>query len=353
MPRDLSKVFTNLGDETKPIRHQLLSNLSELTEPELAQFQAAWAGFSPARRLELLQALVDLAEERIEYHFNPIFAWTMTDADPHIRVLAIEGLWEETGAHFIARFQHLLIYDEDVDVRAAAAMALGRFIYQSEVNEIPGLRVDSAVEALWDVYHDPREHVHVRRRALEGIAASSHPGVQRVIENAHYDEDLFMRSSALYAMGRTADMRWIPYLLSELKSEAPELRMEAARALGVLEATAAVDPMIKMLDDEMDSEVRFAILEALGEIGGEKAKQALQLTIDSDNEAEAEIAELAMEQLYAGVNNLSELIDEVLGVKPDEDAAEEEETLGVWDDFYEDPLNAEIRRLIDGGDDHY
>jgi HEAT repeat protein len=99
--------------------------------------------------------------------------------------------------------------------------------------------------------------------------------------------------------------------------------------------------------------VRFAILEALGEIGGEKAKQALQLTIDSDNEAEAEIAELAMEQLYAGVNNLSELIDEVLGVKPDEDAAEEDETLGVWDDFYEDPLNAEIRRLIDGGDDHY
>ncbi len=348
MSRDLSKIFTALGDEKTPIRHQLLRNLSELTEPELAQFQSAWADLPPARRLELIRTLVEMAEEHIEYHFNPIFIWTMTDADPRVRVLSIEGLWEDVGTAFAPSFMELLIDDEDVDVRAAAAMALGRFIYRSEVNETSGHRAERAVEALWDVYHDPHEHVHVRRRALEGVASSSHPGVQRLIETAYYNEDPFMRSSALYAMGRTADVRWIPYLLSELQSEAPELRMEAARSLGVLEATAAVDPMIRMLDDEPDAEVRFAILEALGEIGGEKAKQALQLTIDSDNEAEAEIAELAMEQLYAGVNNLYELIDDVLGVKSDEDQPDDE--VDAWDGFYEDPLDAEIRRLIDDGD---
>lgn len=347
MPRDLSKIFTTLCDEKTPINHQLLRNLSELTEPELAQFQAAWAHISPARRLELIRTLVEMAEEHIEYHFNPIFIWTMTDADPRVRVLSIEGLWEDVGAAFMPHFMNILIYDEDVDVRAAAAMALGRFIYRSEVNEIPGHRTENAVEALWDVYHDPHEHIHVRRRALEGVASSSHPGVQRLIETAYYHEDTLMRSSALYAMGRTADVRWIPYLLSELKNEAPELRMEAARSLGSLEATAAVDPMIRMLDDEADTEVRFAILEALGEIGGEKAKQALQLTIDSDNEAEAEIAELAMEQLYAGVNNLYQLIDNVLGITADEDLSEEAD---AWGGFYEDPLEAEIRRLIDDGD---
>jgi len=350
MPRDLSKIFTALGDEKTPVRHQLLRNLSELTEPELSQFQAAWAAMPSARRLELIQALVQMAEEHIEYHFNPIFVWTMADVDPRVRVLSIEGLWEDVGAAHTARLLHLLVSDEDVDVRAAAALALGRFIYRSEINEIPARRTEDAVEALWDVYHDPREHVHVRRRALEGVAASSHPGVQRLIENAYYNEDPFMRSSALYAMGRTADVRWIPYLLSELQNETPELRMEAARSLGVLEATAAVDPMIRMLDDETDAEVRFAILEALGEIGGEKAKQALQLTIDSDNEAEAEIAELAMEQLYAGVNNLNELIDEVLGISTGEDSEDLVDEIDPWNDFYEDPLNAEIRRLIDDGD---
>ncbi len=349
MSRDLKKILIHLGNEEEPISYQLLRNLSELTGPELVQFQSAWADFSPKRRLDLMRALVNMAEEHIEFHYNAIFAWTLDDQDPHIRLYAIEGLWEDKNTRFVERFKQLLTYDEDVDVRAAAAMALGRYIAWGELNEVSQHHADRAVEALWDVYHDPREHVHVRRRALEGIAASSHPGAARLIENAHYDEDLFMRSSALYAMGRTADIRWIPYLLPELESQAPELRMEAARSLGELESTAAVDPMIRMLDTEQDSEVRFAILEALGQIGGDKAKQALELAVDSENEAEAEIAELALEQLYAGVNNLYELIDEVLGVESEEASFEEAD---VWNDFYEDPLEAEIRRLLDE-DDRY
>jgi HEAT repeat protein len=242
--------------------------------------------------------------------------------------------------------------DEDVEVRAAAAMALGRFVHWGEMGEIAARYGEDAVAVLWDVYHDPREHVHVRRRALEGIAASSHAGAARLIENAHYDEDLFMRVSALYAMGRTADVRWIPYLLPELSSQSPELRMEAARALGELEAIVAIDPLIRMLDTEKDSEVRFAILEALGQIGGDKAKRALQLAADSEDEAEAEIAEMALEQLYAGINNLYELIDEVvLGAEPmDEDVYEGDAS---WEAFYEDPLDAEIRRLLDDEGDRF
>ena len=349
MPRDLSKILASLGDEDKPVSYQLLRSLSELNDVELQQFQSAWADYSPERRLEMLQALVQMAEEHVEYQYNPIFAWTLDDADSRVRALAIEGLWEDSNARFIERFQKMLIYDEDVDVRAAAALALGRFVHWGETNEIPARYAESAVEALWDVYHDPREHTHVRRRALEGLAASSHPGVPRLIESARFDEDLFMRISALYAMGRTADVRWIPYLLPELESESPELRMEAARALGELESSAAVDPMIKMLDVEKDAEVRYAILEALGQIGGEKAKQALQLAIDSESEAEAEIAEMALEQLYAGVNNLYQLIDEVLGIESDE-AFSQEGGPDIWDDFYEDPLDAEIRRLLDEDD---
>jgi len=353
MPRDISKIVTVLGDEEKPVSYQLLRNLSELTAAEMVQFQEAWPGYTSQRRHELLRALVALAEEHIEYNYNIIFAWMLDDADPRNRILAIEGLWEDMNPRHLGRLQEMLVQDEDVDVRAAAALALGRFVHWGEMDEIPARYGEQAVEALWDVYHDPREHVHVRRRALEGIAASSHAGAPRLIENAHYDEDLFMRISALYAMGRTADVRWIPYLLPELSSEAPELRMEAARALGELEATAAIDPMIRMLDTEKDSEVRFAILEALGQIGGDKAKQALQLAADSEDEAEAAIAEMALEQLYAGINNLYELIDEVvLGTEPGEEFFDEEEE-NAWGDFYEDPLNAEIRRLLEDEDNRF
>ena len=347
MPRDIRKILLDLSDEDKPISYRLLRNLSELTEAELGQFQSAWADFTPARRLELMRALVDLAEEHVEFHYNPIFAWTLHDSDPQVRAQAIEGLWEDQDPRFVDQFEHFLVYDEDVDVRAAAALALGRFIHWGEMEEVPRRYAEQAVEALWDVYHDPREHVHVRRRALEGIALSSHPGASRLIESAHFDEDPFMRASALYSMGRSADVRWIPYLLPELENDSPELRMEAARALGELESTAAVDPMIRMLDTEKDSEVRFAILEALGQIGGDKAKQALQLAADSENEAEAEIAEMALEQLYAGVNNLFELINEVMGVESEAALLEEAD---AWDDFYDDPIDAEIRRLLDEDD---
>lgn len=347
MTRDLSKVLVTLGDETRPISYQLLRNLSELNSPELAQFRAAWARYSAARRLALMQALVTMAEEHAQFNYNAIFAWALDDADARVRVLAMEGLWEDKHLAHLPRFLHLLVHDEDVDVRAAAAIAVGRYLYWAETNEIPGRYATETAEALWEVYHDPLEHVHVRRRALEGLGSSSHPGVPRLIESAQYDEDLHMRSSALYAMGRSADVRWIPYLLPHLESEAPALRMEAARALGELEAKAAVNPMIRMLDEEADMEVRIAILEALGQIGGDKARQALELATESESEAEAEAAELALEQLYAGLNNIYELIDDVLGVGEDE-AFDEGDLWG--DDFYEDPLEAEIRRLLDDED---
>ena len=351
MARDISKVIRSIGDENHPVSYQLLRNLSELNDRELEQFQEAWPGFSHQRRYELLRAMVALAEEHFEYNYNAIFAWTMADADPRNRILSIEGLWEDMTLRHLQRLNDILIQDEDVDVRAAAALALGRFVYWGEIEEVPESYGQQAVDALWDVYHDPREHVHVRRRALEGIAASSHAGAPRIIESAHFDENLYMRVSALYAMGRTADVRWIPYLLPELESQAPELRMEAARALGELEAAAAIDPMIRMLDTEKDTEVRFAILEALGQIGGEKAKQALQLAADSEDEAEAEIADMALENLYAGVNNLYELIEQVvLGTEPDEELFEED---NAWRDFYEDPLDAEIRRLLEDEDDRF
>jgi HEAT repeat protein len=345
MTRDLNKVLHHLGDEEKPISYQLLRNLSELSEPELVQLQRAWRGYSASRRRDLIQALVTMAEEHSEFNYNAIFAWAMDDPDARVRVLAIEGLWEDQNMAHLPRFMHMLVHDEDVDVRAAAAMAVGRYIYWAETNEIPRHRMQEAIDALWDVYHDPVEHVHVRRRALEGLGGSSHPGAARLIERAQYDEDPFMQSSALYAMGRSADVRWIPHLLPHLESEIPELRMEAARALGELEAKKAVDPMIRMLDTEPDMEVRFAILEALGQIGGDKAKQALELAADSDDEAEAEAAEAALEQLYAGINNLYELIDEVLGLEEDVDAYD------PWDDtFFEDPLEAELRQLLDDED---
>lgn len=346
MPRDLSQILKTLGDEAHPLHHHLLHNLSDLTEAEVAQLEEAGARYSPQRRLALIQALVQLAEDHVDYDFRPIFVWALDDADPRIRTLAIEGLWEDNRTHLVKRYLQLL-GDEDATVRATAAMALGRFIHLGELGDIPSSYADMAADALWNVYHTPREAVDVRRRALEGLASSSRAGVPRLIEGARYDEDPSMRASAFYAMGHSADERWIPYLLPELNEENPALRFEVVRALGELASKAAIDPLISMLDTETDSEVRGAILEALGQIGGDKAKEALQLAIESEDETEAALADLALEQLYAGIVDLQSLIDEVMEIASDE---EEEDVSEGWGDFYADPLEDEIRRLLDDQD---
>jgi len=343
MSRDLTQILKTLGGEERPLRHQLLHNLSDLTEAELKQVEAAAASYSPQRRLKLIQALVQLAEDRVDYDFRPIFVWALDDADPRIRTLAIEGLWEDEHTHLVNRYLQFLD-DEDAMVRATAAMALGRFIQLGELGQIPFSYADRAADALWNVYHTPRESVDVRRRALEGLSSSSRAGVRRVIEGARHDKNPSMRASAFYAMGRSADRRWIPYLLPELNEENPALRLEVVRALGELASKAAIDPLILMLDTEHDSEVRMAILEALGQIGGDKAKEALQIAVESEDETEAAMADLALEQLYAGIADLQELIDEVMGITQDE---EEEDLSRIWDDFYDDPLEDDIRRLLD------
>ena len=347
MSRDLTKIFASLNDETKPLNFQLLRNFSDLSEPELAQFKKAWAGLSDNQRLALIQALVAMAEDNVAYHYNAIFVLALDDADSLIRALAIDGLWEAQQPQILDRLLQMIVHDDAVAVRAAAVLALNQFVIWGELGEIPSDLGARATEMLWDVYHNPLEPVRVRRRALEGLASSGRPGISRLIENAYHGDDLSMQSSALFAMGRSGLARWIPTLLPELSNETAALRMEAVRALGELEAEDAVDPMLRMLDVESDVEVRLAILEALGKIGGEKAKLALELAADSEDEAEAEMAELALETLFAGVNDLSELIDEVLGVKPDEPEEEPAAASDAWGDFFEDPLESEIQRLLD------
>src|SRR5258708_4921723 len=117
-----------------------------------------------------------------------------------------------------------------------------------------------------------------RRRAVVALAAlgafSDHP-VADLIARGYRDSSDRMRASAVYAMGRTANDRWLPDVLRELESDDPEMRFEAARSAGSLESPRAVVPLITILDDP-DSEVRLAAIGALGEIGGDVARKALE-----------------------------------------------------------------------------
>ncbi len=296
----MSKSFTDILNQIindSKLHTSLLYNLSRLNEDMLDTFKRIWPTINVERRRLILKELFEIIEGNFEVNFNPIFIWVMADTDAEVRTTAIRALWEYEHPHLIRPLIHLLKTDEAIAVREAAATALGQFIYLRELEEMDWDEATLAEEALLEIIYQPNEHVDVRRRAIESIGFSSAPGITKIIGNAYYNENQKVRVSAIFAMGRNADIRWIPRIIAELENEEAEFRFEAARACGELEAQAAIDKLVALIEYDSDPEVQEMAIWALGQIGGDNARQVLELCVDNDNEVLAMAAEAALEEL--------------------------------------------------------
>lgn len=270
--------------------------LSDLDREGMVAFRELWARLSPAQRQKLVAALVVQAEEHALYDFRAIFRWLLSDPDPYVRAQAIHGLWEDDSPSLIAPLLHMLEHDQDVHVREAAAIALGRYVLAGELGDLPMREVAPVVEALLRVVQNPQEDLDVRRRALESVAYVDEPHIRDLIEAAYYHEDSRMQASALFAMGRSGNTRWASFVLAELESPDPELRYEAALAAGDLELAEAIRPLSRLVHED-DLEVRLAAVEALGRIGGPEAERILKELLDAEDEVIVEAAEDALAEL--------------------------------------------------------
>jgi hypothetical protein len=137
----------------------------------------------------------------------------------------------------------------------------------------------------------------VQQRAVESIAYSGQAQVRDVIEVAYCDEEEKMRISAVFAMGRSADPLWREIVIAELDDPNPEMRYEAARACGELEASAALSALIDLIEADPDPEVQEMAICALGRIGGKEARRVLEACCESEDEGLSQAAEEALEEL--------------------------------------------------------
>jgi HEAT repeat protein len=140
--------------------------------------------------------------------------------------------------------------------------------------------VTVAVEALLAVLDEVETPKALRRAALESISASSHDRVQRLVEDAYDSGDHELQISAVFAMGRTVDKKWLPIILDEMMSSSSEMRLEAARAAGHIGSTDAVSDLVDLISDD-DLEVQLAAIAAMGQIGGSLAIRVLD-ELDGD-----------------------------------------------------------------------
>ena len=325
MTSEFQRALDEIRDEKRPLSRDTLVGLSDPTRAETEAFAVCVAQLSDERRRELLASMVTSAEDSFELEFSTLFRACLADADAAVRRSAVEGLWEDERPGLLGNLLTMLETDPDAGVRASVAMALGRFVYMAEGDELDEARAQRLRAVLERVIGDPSEDLEVIRRAVESIAYINDERVRGFIDRAYEHADSRMRESALFAMGRNADSVWTETVLTELREGTPAMRYEAARASGEMQLRRAVGTLISMTR-EPDPELRVMAVWALGQIGGERVERVLERLAAGDDEVLRAAAVDAIEEVRFAVRPMEMFIQDVDDLEFIEEQLASEET---------------------------
>jgi len=260
----------------------MLMALSDLSRADVALVRNMWPSIPAERRQLVVTELVDFADHDYSLHLVRFLHLMLTDEDAVVRAAAISGLQNDISPEMVTDLVQLLNRDPVVDVRAAAAHALGAYILAGELEELDSSYAMRAEQALLSVIHNLQEPVEIRSRALESISFSSEVGVRQLIEDAYYSAD-----------------------------------------------QNALNDLLMLLEDRVQS-VRLAAIFALGRIGGKAATNAVSMLVASEDTPpeELEAAKFALEEMpFATADGIS-AFDEDLAI----DDEWEIEPWDAWDD---------------------
>jgi HEAT repeat protein len=295
----------DLTDPAKRITSEQLTSLSYLDEAELRQLAELWPQIDVPRRLNVINAMIDIAADNVELNFDATFKLALMDEDFEVRGAGLRGLFEYEGRDLIRTLINLLREDEAPGVRREAAIALGRYALAGELGHLGESDTYQVRDALVESAEDELEEEFVRASAIEAVGAISGEETENLIESLFREESLGLKIGAVDAMGRSANESWLPLIIDEMESESPEMRHAAAFAAGGIGAEEAIQPLRRLAITDPDREVQLAAIRGLAEIGGAAAAVALKSV------------------LYEGSDDLREALEEAISEA----------------EFYDDPLN--------------
>jgi HEAT repeat protein len=185
-------------------------------------------------------------------------AETLADADAGVRQAAARALGHLKDRRATPALVQALD-DPDRTVRFYAAYALG---------EVRDPRAgDALVAALADPAWTVRDQAAWALRALADPPLAGR--VAEALRAGKADAD-----HALWLLRHLGGRGAVGHLASLLEAEDAGLRLRAVRAMAETKAPAAVDPLLRALDDSAAS-VRRAAVEALADLGDDRAREAL------------------------------------------------------------------------------
>ena len=295
---DFKDFIGALLDNSHPFPPKYLHSFSDISVENLNSIKKIWDKVDPKRRTAVVEDLEPLLEADTLLCFDDFAQFALSDPEESVRSHAIRLLWESEDSHLIPNLSYLLQHDPSDEVRAAAASALGKFVYLGEEEEIPANLFKEIEELLLGVMQTSKNS-EIQRKALEALGYSSRKEVAPLINKAYQKKDTRWLSSALFAMGRSADRQWENQVLGMIDHHDEDVIIEAIRAAGELELVSARETLIeKATDDAEIWEVRAAAIWSLSQIGGEDAQDTLNDLLEkAEDEEEADIIEEALDNL--------------------------------------------------------
>lgn len=247
---------------------------SDLEPDQLEQVRPIWQKLPEDQRVMIMERLAEGSEADFALDYTLFSRLGYDDPAAAVRIAALQAGWTDESLPTLHRLMEIAKHDPVAEVRAAAITQVGRFIYLGEIEEISKADSEPAEELALSLHTDPKESIDVQRRALEALAHSSRPGIEKLIQAAYEHDDFMMRVSAVNAMGNSCDDHWASIIMDELDSPNAEMCFEAIRAAGAIGLAQCVHRLSELSYSD-DQQLQEAAIWSLGEIGGDQAIAAL------------------------------------------------------------------------------
>ena len=206
------EIIDALLDADSPFPPKYLYRFSDIKRDDLEILRIHWADIPLWNRRALLEDVEELALRDTMLSFEDLARFAVEDTDPHVRMLAVQTLWEYESSDLASLFIRLLREDRDSSVRTAAAAGLGRFVFAGELDKIPEQILSEVEDCLLAVSESGGSEPE-RQKALISLGYSSRVEVTPLIESAYRSADPGWIAAALNAMGHSLNERWIPVVM--------------------------------------------------------------------------------------------------------------------------------------------
>ncbi len=191
---------------------------------------------------------------------------------------------------------------EDLDLRAAAAIALGPSLEYADILDPEELaeeeafsaaairRVEESLRALYEAAATPDM---LRRAALEASVRAPRAWHEDAVRAAHASTDPAWRLTAVFCLRYVEGFE--SQILEALAADDPELRYQAVCAAGEQELEAAWPHVLAVLQDRAaDRELLMAAIDAAARI---RPDEALELIAPFTEAADSDVAETALDAM--------------------------------------------------------